>query len=79
MKKLDLSEKNNKRSIPPGTTVLQQGEECRSLIIIESGMVEALHNPQVSEKDSDEEILGRSLRYGLIKGEAVIGLGGTPQ
>ncbi len=76
MKKLDLSEKHSKSAIPPGTTILIQGETCRSLIIIESGMVEALHTSQLSDGDSDEEILGKSLRFGLIKGDAVIGLGG---
>ncbi len=74
MEILDPETQKTKAPVPPGTVILLQGDESRSFTILHSGMVELLFSDTLKEGDTPEEIIASSLRIGLVKGEAMIGI-----
>lgn len=76
MEIIDISKQLMKQSVPAGTVILLQGNECKSMNILHSGMVEMLYAKEMTPGSTPEEIIRKSLRVGLVKGEALIGLAG---
>ena len=72
---LDLQKQQMKQHVKSGTVVTVQGEICRSFTILHSGMVEVMYNT-AADGCSREELIEKSHRIGLIKGEAIIGIVG---
>jgi len=71
---LDLAEARIKQQISSGSIIMLKGETSQSFIILHSGMVEVLHQEEGSAGSSPEQIIRNSLRVGLIKGEALLGV-----
>ncbi|QEN08260.1 hypothetical protein EXM22_09775 [Oceanispirochaeta crateris] len=76
MKSIDLTKKRIKQTIPSGIVIILQGTQCKSFNILHSGMVEVLYAENVQERSAPEAIIDMSLRIGLVKSEAMIGITG---
>ncbi|MBN2625095.1 MAG: cyclic nucleotide-binding domain-containing protein [Spirochaetales bacterium] len=65
--------KYDKEPFSRETLILLQGSQNKTFVVLHSGLVEILYcdNPLPDESGSD--ILKRSLRIGLVKGEAILG------
>lgn len=73
MEVLDLNRQIMKETVPGGTLVFRQGEECKTFTVLHSGMVEVLYTENADPGRSISDIIDSSLRIGLVKGEAMIG------
>jgi len=71
---LDLNETRIKQQISSGSIIILKGETSQSFVILHSGMVEVLYQEEGSAGSSPEQIIRNSLRVGLIKGEALLGI-----
>jgi hypothetical protein len=76
MEVLDLNKQYMKQTVPSGTLVIQQGEKSKSFVILHSGMVEVLFAENIESDSSVQNIVDNSLRIGLVKGDAMIGIMG---
>ncbi|MDC7239004.1 MAG: hypothetical protein PQJ50_01460 [Spirochaetales bacterium] len=74
MEILDLDKQLTKKPIPPGTVIHLQGRECQAFNFLHSGLVELLLAPDPGVDDTPEKILESSIRIGLVKGEAMLGI-----
>lgn len=76
MEVLDLNKQYMKETVPSGTLVIQQGEVGKSFVILHSGMVEVLFAENIEPDSTMQNIIENSLRIGLVKGDAMIGIMG---
>jgi len=63
-------------TLAPGTIITVQGTPVKALILLHSGLAEILDYPGSSTGVDTNEIIGHSLRVGLLKGESVCGVSG---
>jgi len=76
MEILDRTKESLKKQVPAGTILILQGDTNKAFNILHSGLAEVLTNGETSTGASPEDILGGSLRVGLIKGESPFGIMG---
>ncbi len=73
---LDLAQTHKNKKVPAGTVLVLQGENKKALIILHSGLAELMSYGNKSGNIKPDQILDRSIRVGLIKGETVCGIMG---
>ncbi|MDC7233951.1 MAG: hypothetical protein PQJ58_12030 [Spirochaetales bacterium] len=76
MEELNLNEQHMKHSVPAGTVLLKQGDASFAFTVLHTGMVEVLYNENYEQAGTTQELIENSLRIGLVKGEALIGITG---
>ncbi|MBN2735576.1 MAG: cyclic nucleotide-binding domain-containing protein [Spirochaetales bacterium] len=74
MEKFDRSKTVKNQQVSKGTILLLQGESLRSINFLHKGMAELLASSGPVDGMSPDEIIEKSHRVGLIKGDSVFGL-----
>ncbi len=74
MEILDLSQSSLKQTIQAGTILCVQGDKAAGFNVLHKGVVELLYTPKGIQNQSKEEILTKSYRVSLIKGEITLGV-----
>jgi len=76
MEVFDITQKVANMRIPAGTILILQGRSEKAITMVHSGMAQLLTCSEQVTALSPEEIIDKSIRVGLIKGESVCGVVG---
>ncbi len=72
MAALDETGNYDKQEIPRETLIFLQGSSVKKFVVLHSGLVEILYCDDVEEGMGEWDILEKSIRIGLVKGEAIL-------
>ena len=72
MESLDDTRHYDREEIPREMLIFLQGRSDKKFVVLHSGLVEILYCDDPTEGESPPVILDRSIRIGLVKGEAIL-------